>query len=292
MRRSILFIVTVALCAGLATPARAALEAKLYVITDWISECSADDRPEWDDMADGWYNHVNDFGIFYKDGRWKNGNLSQSVFCDPNTGKSPCNDDAQPDDADAVMIALHGGDSGTHWIGSLRVKDANNSCFINGADGTSADELILGDLDAEFLHLSSCHSMDDDNITTAHFMFEDSTSASTGRRLHQVDGFHGLMWISDCRSDDYEDFALLAHILPIGLAWVDIMYDWNIGDDDVEQCPVAITVGNSLNSASTRMMETYILINTTDPSNNNYTYFVGIKNCLPADDDVFSDPYN
>lgn len=52
------------------------------------------------------------------------------------------------------MICTHGGDDNDYWRGKMRYDDPDGSCYINA--GT---ELTAWDLDLEFLHLSSCHSM-------------------------------------------------------------------------------------------------------------------------------------
>jgi hypothetical protein len=48
----------------------------------------------------------------------------------------------------------------------------------------------MGDNQTEFLHFSSCNSLDDDYMPTLWRLFEDPDSALNGRRLHQATGFH------------------------------------------------------------------------------------------------------
>jgi hypothetical protein len=95
------------------------------------------------------------------------------------------------------------------------------------------DEMRVGNSDLEFLHLSSCQSMDDNQWTSWWQAFSG---------LHQVDGFHGWMWIGTGLIGLYEDFADDAFDMPIADAWLDNMYVADISGSD-DQCPVAYGVG-------------------------------------------------
>jgi hypothetical protein len=270
------------------------LEAKLYVITNWpgSGSCSANDVSSWDDMTFAWYNAIGDGPVFFKDGSWTNGNLSRQQFCDPDSGFSPCDDDKRVDEADAAMIALHGSDHSKHWDGSLLVASGGD-CKLHGPEGASTDALFVGDYDLEFLHISSCLSMDDDNINTAKRLFADVDSPSNGQRLHQADGFHGVMAISSGRADDYEDFADDAHYVSIADAWTDNMYDeditYNTGASG-DQCPVALTIGSSPADALTRLfVERYSYI-LSDPASNSWIAYQFYDGCDPVAETPFVDP--
>jgi hypothetical protein len=267
------------------------LEAKVYVVTDWPASgtCEASDRPSWDDMAFAWYDEIGDGPVFFKNGSWTNGSLSRSVLCDPDSPQSPCTDDSHIDDADAALLAFHGSDSGNHWSGALRVQTGPD-CRIHAPEGASTDALFVGDVDLEFLHLSSCNSMDDDNLKYAWRMFQDVDSASNGNRLHQADGFHGVMWISEGRADDYEDFAEDAHYVSIRTAWLDNLYDDEV-QDIYEQCPLAYAVGTTFADAKARLSgERYTNIY-SDPGPIAYVAFATYLGCDPKGDDPFVDPW-
>jgi hypothetical protein len=275
-----------------ASPALAAnREAKMFAITQWTTECSGGTRDSWDDMARGWYDEVTDHGVFYKDGAYVNGTMSRGRFCDPDAPtNTSCADDSYLDDADAAIIALHGSDSSNHWAGSLRVKDASGQCMLDAAEGASSDDLFAGDVDLEFLHLSSCFSMDDDNINSSWRMFQDGDSAKNGQRLHQVDGFHGIMWISSGRVDDYEDFADDAYDVSIRTAWLDNMYDDDAGSNSDEQCPVALSVGSTPTDALNRLRgERYNNIY-SDPGDIHGWAYGFFEGCDPASETPFNDP--
>jgi hypothetical protein len=104
----------------------------------------------------------------------------------------------------------------------------------------------IGDSDLEFLHISSCFSMDDNMWAN----WERSMA-----RAHQVDGFHGIMWIYGYLVDDYEDFASDAFDGAISDAWLDNMYYNNeFGDSNQhDQCPVAYVVGSNASDALNRL---------------------------------------
>ena len=225
------------------------LEAQMYVVTDWLAECPANDLSHWDNMVDYWYDEIDDHGWFHRNRRFVNGEYNRNLLCDSDTGLAGCDDGANLDAGDAVMLGLHGGDSGDHWRGSLRRNSGGGDCFIDAPDA-GGGELFAGDVDLEFLHFSSCNSMDDDNLGNTWRMFEDPVDSPTnGRRLHQADGFHGFMFIGSCCDDQYEDFASDAFSVSIKDAWLDNMYvtgiDCFLGlfGTCATQCPVAYAVG-------------------------------------------------
>lgn len=269
-------------------PAAADREAKMFAITDWDDDvCPGGDRPSWDNMADAWYDEITDHSGWYKAGSYVNGDMNRSRFCDPDTGLAGCNDGAYLDAADAAIIALHGADSGNHWRGTLRRKGGVDDCKIDAPEVAGGGELWAGDLDLEFLHLSSCNSMDDDNLPYTRHMFEDPVDTPrNGRRLHQATGFHGVMWISSGRVDDYEDFADDAFDIPIGLAWEYNLYDTGV-QDYYDQCPVAYAVSNSLENCLNRLTtERYDNVY-SDPPDNSYWCVYYYDGCDPKGDDPF-----
>ncbi|HWW61362.1 MAG TPA: DUF6345 domain-containing protein [Thermoanaerobaculia bacterium] len=269
-------------------------EAKLYVITNWPSSgtCKGNDVAAWDDMALGWYDQITAGPEYFKDGVWNNGNLSRRVLCDPDSGQTPCDDWKRIDDADAAMIALHGTDVGKHWAGLTQVQSGSD-CLIHAAEGASTDALFVGDGDLEFLHLSSCFSMDDDNLNSTWRLFADVDSPSTGNRLHQADGFHGVMAISAGRTGDYADFADDAHWISIADAWTDNLYDEDITYNNGktgDQCPVAYAVSNVFGDALTRLIfERYNFV-FPDPAGNNYIAYQFYDGCDPVGETPFDDP--
>ena len=293
MRCSV-YLVCAVLLAAAALPAGANhLEAKVYAITNWPSsgDCNGNDVSAWDDMALAWLDEIADGPVFFRDGAWINSLLRRSILCDPDSGFSPCDDADRIDDADAALIALHGSDSGRHWSGLLLQDDGD--CRIHAPEGASTDAMFLGDVDLEFLHLSSCNSMDDDNLNWTRRMFADIDSLTNGARLHIATGFHGVMAISTGRADDYEDFADDAHDVAISDAWLDNLYDDDVDYTDGSsgaQCPVAFAASNSANSAKSRLnSERYTDIK-TDPIGNNGFAYAFYELCDPVGDLPFVDP--
>lgn len=239
----------------LSAGAAAALEAKMYAVTTWNAGCSGSTRSSWDDMADAWYDDITNAGTniwgwcisghcsdaYSRDGRMVNGNMVNSYFADA-TRVSFGNDGPHLDDGDAVLVAMHGADVNNGWSGSLRVDEAGSGdCKIRTA------EMEIGDSDLEFLHLSSCHSMDDNMWGN----WEKSMA-----HAHQIDGFHGLMWIGSGLVSDYADFSDDAFGGSIADAWLDNLYYNNaFGTGNVDdQCPVAFAVGSNATDAQTRLL--------------------------------------
>jgi hypothetical protein len=302
MNKSTLSLLLAVALAVLASPAWAAGEAKMYVITDWSpgnlalpGGCKGNNIEDWDDMVDGWYDAINDWGVFVKDGRWVDGVFNRSLLCDPDSGVSGCSDNTRLDDADVAMIGLHGSDSGNHWQGSLRYDGSPTNpadCRIDAAE-KSGGEMFVGDTDLEYLHLSSCNSMDDDNLTQTRRWFQDPVdSPVNGQRLHMATGFHGFMWISSGRADDYEDFAWGGHLL-LGSVWMDEMYDSGI-NFAYEQCPVAYSVGPSLNNCVHRLTtEGYLNLDPAlqaDPTSINFWCVQYYDGCEPKGETPFNLP--
>lgn len=238
----------------LAAGSAMALEAKMYAVTTWNAGCGGSTRDSWDNMVKAWYDDVTNTGTsilgwcisghcsdaFSKDGSLVNGNMVNSLFADA-TRVSWGNDTPNLDDGDAVMIGVHGADVSNGWSGSMRVDEAGSGdCSIRTA------EMEIGDSDLEFLHLSSCNSMDDNQWS--------NWEKSMGR-AHQVDGFHGLMWIGSGLVSDYEDFGDDAFGGSISDSWLDNLYYNNaFGTNNADdQCPVALAVGANATDALNRL---------------------------------------
>ncbi len=237
------------------TGAHAALEAKMYAVTTWNAGCSGSTRSSWDDMAEAWYGDITNTGTsifgwcisghctdaFSKDGKLVNGNMVNSYFADA-TRVSFGNDPTHLDDGDAVLMAMHGAVVNNGWSGSLRVDESGSGdCKIQ------TPEMEIGDTDLEFLHLSSCYSLNDNTWGT----WEKSMA-----HAHQIDGFHGLMWIGSSLVNDYEDFSDDAFGGSISDSWLDNMYYSNsFGTNNVDdQCPVAFAVGSNGTDATNRLL--------------------------------------
>ena len=230
----------------------AALEAKMYAITIWNAGCSGGQRDAWDDMVQAWYDEITDagtsvFGIclwghcgeaFTRDGSLVNSTNRNSRFADSSLVSFGV-DSSNLDEADAAMIGTHGADSAGVWVGSMRVDEAGaGDCNLR------RDEMELGDTDLEFLHLSSCNSMDANQWSGSWWR--------AFRGLHQVDGFHGFMWIGNGLIGNYENFADDAFDGSIADAWLDNHYVVDISGSD-DQCPVAYAVGANQADAINRL---------------------------------------
>ncbi len=285
------------LASAVAVPA-AAMEVKVFAIGDFVPSgsggCGGGDRSHWPTMVDHWYDHMGVHG-HTKDGQYTNGSMTIQRFCDPDWNGG-CLDYLYVDEASAAMIATHGSDSGDHWAGTMRYPWGGH-CALD-AGGTS-DDMWVGDFDLEFIHLSSCYSADDDNLPgIRHAMYDPVDSPNNGRRAHQWNGFHGLMWIGSRFDNDYKEFAHDAHSTSISRSWVHNLYDdrvdcagydpWNWFGTCQEQCPVAYSIGPTGSSALTRLVNERYNYVYADPTGNNGWAYRYIVACDPSGETAFS----
>lgn len=266
------------------------MEVKAFAIGDFVPTasggCGGADRTTWPIMVDAWYDHMAVHG-HSKDGQYNDGNMTIRRFCDPDA-IAGCQDHLFVDEADAAMIATHGSDSGDHWRGLMRFSYAGD-CRIDG--GGSANEMFVGDVDLEFLHLSSCNSADDDNLSPGNRGPREAlTDPVDGGYAHLWTGFHGVMYIGSQYIDDYEDFAHDAHSVGIAYAWVTNHYRSNTVDCEAydpfnwfgtcqDICPVAVSQGQSASRAWNGIQyERYNNVY-SDPTGNGYWYWMGYLGC-------------
>ena len=252
---------------GIAADDASTKEVMVRVVTKWdapwYENCSGSQRDWWDDMAQAWYNAITNANAApngHGAAAWTaiefkhNGSIVDSDFVDTEIWWG--NDSNKIDKVDACMIALHGGnDLWNHrWYGRVR-KDENGFGNCNAYQG----DIELGDEDLEFLHLSSCYSMDEED-------WWDEWN-STFDHLHQIDGFHGEMWIGASYPARYKDFADDAFWMSIADSWIDNLYVNDASGTD-DECPVARNVGSNANDSLTRMNnERYNNVLTDPPGN-------------------------
>jgi hypothetical protein len=210
------------------------------------------------------------------DGFYKDGNIVDSDFTDTSIvgwGRDTWND--RIDDVDVAMIGLHGynANSDNRWLGGVRVDEAGTgNCWA------AQVHMELGDADAEFLHLSSCVSMDQEDWHPEW--------SSSFKGLHQINGFHGIMYIfcSGSYPKMYRDFGDDAFYMPIALAWLDNMYDIRSGANN-DQCPVSrgVGVGGSGQSNCWSRMYNERYTNTfSDPTNPTWHGVIYASPCKPS----------
>jgi hypothetical protein len=286
-------LIASALASVLSTGA-GALEVKIFSIGDFVPSasggCGGGDRSHWPAMVDEWYDEMGRRGHI-KDGDYRNGSMTIQRFCDPDW-TSGCNDHNYWDEGDAVMIGTHGADAGDHWVGTMR-SSWNGHCGLD-AGGTS-DDMWAGDMDAEFLHFSSCNSADDDNLSGIRHAMHDPED---GGFAHGWFGFHGVMYIDESFDDDYADAAAEGHSVSIASAWVTNHYHNNSinceGYDPFnwfgtceDQCPVGYAISSSESGALSRVnYERYNNVY-SEPTGNNWYAWMGYEGCHPVNDDPF-----
>lgn len=270
---------------ALPTPA-SAIYVGMYAIGDYTQTCGGNDLSAWPGMVQGWWNEMGARGHYRGPSnnryRYVNGNMTQRRFCDP-TFNSNCQDfqsttPAGIDWMDAAIIATHGWDNGDHWGGVMRWS-WNNSCAITA--GGSSNRVRWGDAWLKFAHLSSCQSADKDNLPGIRFAM---SRAGANRRMHQWDGFHGIMWISSSFTGDYRRTASHGHSMSVAQSWVTNHYKrgrfdcawhdpFNWFGTCRDQCPIAYSIGTSSADALTRLNnERYNNVFSTPGGNNWYAY--------------------
>jgi hypothetical protein len=224
-------------------------EVTAFVITHWDGGCDADERDDWDNMVRAWYDNLqNDAPA--PDGHgpaaytigWLNndGYIADSHFVDPDN-RAWGDDVNYADNADAFMVGFHGGNNGPdhRWIGYVKYDEpGSGNCYLYQG------HIELGDGDLEFLHLSSCYSMDRED------WWNEWNSSFDG--LHQIDGFHGLMWIGEDLARYYRRFADDSFWISIADSWMDNLYVADVSDS-YDQCPVARDVGTDASDARDRL---------------------------------------
>ncbi len=262
-----------------------AAEAQMYAIThhsNWV--CRATSVSHWATMIDQWYDEISSHAGWVADRRKVNGSdFDRLLFCDPDA-RWRCEDHVYADEGDAAMLGFHGSDHGNYWWGKMR-RMAQLSCYLKGRPSL----VRMGDYDLEFLHLSSCHSLDDDNAPYAwQIMYDEDDTPGSGNSLHQLDGFHGTMWIGPSLDDEYRDFADDAFTGPIAFSWMRNMYVTGI-DGAYTQCPVAYAISGTdlADCRARRDRERYNAIEPDPGMFETYCYYY-IAGCDPSGEGVFT----
>lgn len=276
-------------------------EAVVWVVTRWDQGCDGSTRTSWSNMCWYWYFDLtfplspplgHGSKAWIMDGFYTNSAVD-SDFTDTSKvswGRDYTND--RPDDVDVCMIALHGGnsssDSDRRWVGQV-VRDEAGS----GNCGSFQGHMEFGDGDLEFLHLSSCVSMDHENW---HPHWSESF-----KRLHQINGFHGIMYIHGDTAwlNRYRDFSDDSFDIPIALAWLDNHYRYKCATYEgtsityrKDQCPVSRGVGvgsDGQQSCWNRMYNEEYDNVFSDPANPTWHGVMWLQGCNPSAGDAL--PY-
>jgi hypothetical protein len=242
-----------------------ALEARVFAIGDFVPSgsggCGGNDIGHWPDMVDEWYDEMGSHGHI-KDGQHTNGNMVLTRFCDPDWNAS-CQDDDFVDEADAAMIGTHGADSGDHWQGVMRWPSLGH-CRLDG--GGVASEMYVGDVDLEFIHLSSCQSADDDNLDGIRFAMRDPVDT------HSVGMAYA--WVTNHYHNDSVDCE-----------WYD-PFDWFDTCDD--QCPIGYSIGTSEANALSRLNNERYNNVYSDPTSHSFYAYMYYEGCNPVGESSFN----
>ena len=275
-----------------ASGAAYAREAGMMGTSVWTTTCNGNNLTHWDNMVRSWYNRIDDFGWYSKDKYWVDGSFSKNAMCDPDKGTG-CTDGYYLDEVDAAMVFGHGADGGDHWAMINRNQGADGSCWIrHPGSGDPAGRMYAGDFDLEFLHISSCNSGDDDNLSRLWTAFRDPVDTpSNNRRLHQMGVFHGFMWIGSSLDSNYRNFARDAHFMSLKSAWLYNHYELNISGSS-DQCPVSYAVGSNQADCFNRLDNERYNYVYSDPSSIGYYCYYYFAGCDPAGETTFGQDYN
>ncbi|TWT46243.1 hypothetical protein RAS1_26920 [Phycisphaerae bacterium RAS1] len=248
-------LASVASLSSAAVPPLSGRSVLARVCTNWDeSNCNGGDRGSWDNMVKAWYDDLTNGSAapsghggyaWVKDGFYVDQGVTvyirDSDFTDWDLvgwGKDHWLD--RPDDVDVTMIGTHGtGATDGRWACQMyKDEPGDGNCW------TWQAQMEFGEpgADAELLHLSSCASM---SQSRWHPLW-----SSSFKGVHQIDGFHGIMYIHSDWPYRYRDFADDAFENPIALSWLDNLFVYQCyGTDDEptpkrrDQCPVARGVG-------------------------------------------------
>jgi Family of unknown function (DUF6345) len=272
-------------------------EASLYVMTNWpgppICDCDPrNEKDEWDDMLYWWLWYMD---YPYSPGNWAEDQyyvdspIVEGWFTDEMVDTANGNDDLYLDDADAAMSGGHGArvnlGGSLYWDGYQRERDwtgQTETCHL------MSHEMLLGGSDdshdLEFLHLSSCHSLEYDSSVT-NDMWETWKGAFTSTTheagLHQLEGFHGHMTIHDYLWVDYFRVVQDGLVGSVAEAWVEHLYIWGSPGDNI--CPVSMVAGPNGQSATFRLAHESYNSGYSDPDDSPGFARLWVGRCKPID---------
>lgn len=197
-RRLSLLMAAAALSFALVPGSARSRSAGMVSVTNWDSNCCAScaNVPEWNNMITRWYNNIkdskhgaqayDDYNIYRIDST-----ISKDLLTDsPVPGH---NDDEWIDGVNVAIVGMHGGEIGMRfWRGQPRIASSGGTgCPVD------ANEMKVGDLYNNSLVLSSCHS-----ACKEYFPYWSNWDVQFNG-THQIDGFHGVMWIDEDLRDNY-----------------------------------------------------------------------------------------
>lgn len=218
--------------------------ARSSSITVW-GDCGGGTRTWWDDMCMKWRKTMGAKGWSQW---WRNYELvTIERYVDPD--KAPWgNDKFNWDGGDAALICTHGSSSAeTGWAGTMHHR-SNGECNLD------ANQMIIGkgngNGNSRFMHLSSCNS--------GRYPHRLNWFGAAAGRVHEIMGFHGLMYIGSSYVDEYGDVAKNGFGKGVGKVWMDETYHedhWYNSYKNI--CPMSFGFGNTAANAQNAHNERY-----------------------------------
>lgn len=276
-----------------------ALKVDMYAIGNWSAgTCAPGDtdanRPSWPGMAQAWYDTMGAMG-HARTGKFIDGNMTVRRFCDPSS-KAGCQDFSWVDWPDAAIVAAHGYDAGNGWGALMRNSDLGTCSLVMGAGASGST--FVGDNNLKFLHASSCLSLNDNYFSNMRVAMK---KPGTSKGLHEMTGFHGVMWITSSFNGNYANTAFLGHFIAVSRAWTSQHYKsnqfscaaydpHNYYGTCQDQCPTAMTVGATASAALNRLLhERYNNSGAFgSPGGRSYYAWMGYLGCDPVAQNAFN----
>lgn len=230
----------------------------------------------WDNMCDAFHDGVTASSTFDTGGQVVNSGSRQPEVDDELVAGGT--DDTGLDDADVAMICAHGYDQGAAGWRHTTDSSWNSDCSAR------RQHMSVGDQDLEQLFLSSCNSMDKEDISA----WNDGADP-TANGVHGIHGFHGVMYISSTEISRYDDAADDALNVSISSGWLWSLYsdDWDgAGSGTDDQCPVTVHWGTTESDALDRLYDDTLITSYNDSDNPTPNWYArwGVADCDPAGD--------
>ncbi len=282
MRRRLSIVMAAAALSFALVPGSArSRSAGMVSVTNWDSNCCAScaNVPERNNMITRWYNNIkhskhgaqayDDYNIYRIDST-----ISQDLLTD--TPEPGHNDDEWIDGVNVAIVGMHGGEHPSHfWRGQPRITGVYGECSVE------ATEMKVGDLYNNSLVLSSCHS-----ACKEYFPYWSNWDVQFNG-THQIDGFHGVMWIDEDLRDNYAMLSDDGFDMPVKLSFIDNLYkadDWYVDGVSVDQCPIPVSAGASSSQAEFHRDNYDYYSWDSDPTGSIFWARSGIVGCDPNDD--------
>ncbi len=240
--------------------------------------CTGSNLIGWGECISGWSDVLSLNQNWEEDISLSESYIQSYLFADPNL-QSWGEDYTYLDDADAAMIATHGGHPNNyHQFTMCHVPIGGGSCHSKQVD------MELGDTDLEFLHMFNCHSLCDS------LLWGSSQWRASFNGIHILTGFHGRMRVggsTSCAGLQLLAYDSILFNIAVGDSWVDREYFY-ISSVDAYMCPIVMVEGNSYIDAYVRIEnERYTNSSSYSDPTGDYIMIRYVEGCDPEGELAF-----